>query len=143
MRYATAFPPFRSADFPPATKAGVLRQFGGGNGRRHFSILAAVNFTLYFVAVGRRSLKPLYRSPELRFFLLILAIVVAIVCIELYRSGMYGVKDAFVHGFFLTSSMMTDNGGDCRLHPDPVPYHHAAAGGEFLRRLRRLHLRRH
>ncbi len=23
---------------------------------------------------------------------------------------MYGVKDAFVHGFFLTSSMMTDNG---------------------------------
>lgn len=75
-----------------------------------FSILAAVNFTLYFVAVGRRSLKPLYRSPELRFFLLILAIVVAIVCIELYRSGMYGVKDAFVHGFFLTSSMMTDNG---------------------------------
>lgn len=69
-----------------------------------------MNFTLYFVAVGRRSLKPLYRSPELRFFLLILAIVVAIVCIELYRSGMYGVKDAFVHGFFLTSSMMTDNG---------------------------------
>lgn len=32
-----------------------------------FSMLAAVNFTLYFIAVGRRSLKPLYRSPELRF----------------------------------------------------------------------------
>ena len=53
--------------FHPQRKPGVLRQFGGGNGRRHFSILAAVNFTLYFVAVGRRSLKPLYRSPELRF----------------------------------------------------------------------------
>lgn len=144
MRYATAFPPFRSADFPPATKAlgyydsSAVEMVGG-----IFSILAAVNFTLYFVAVGRRSLKPLYRSPELRFFLLILAIVVAIVCIELYRSGMYGVKDAFVHGFFLTSSMMTDNGSRLPITPDPVPYHHAAAGGEFLRRLRRLHLRRH
>ncbi|CAI0782808.1 TrkH family potassium uptake protein [Serratia quinivorans] len=75
-----------------------------------FSILAAVNFTLYFVAVGRRSLKPLYKNPELRFFLLVLSIIVAIVCFELYRSGMYGAKDSFVHGFFLTSSMMTDNG---------------------------------
>ncbi|MFI8418041.1 TrkH family potassium uptake protein [Serratia sp. NPDC078593] len=75
-----------------------------------FSVLAAVNFTLYFVMVGRRSLKPLYRNSELRFFLLILSIVVAIVVAELYRSGMYGAKDAFVHGFFLTSSMMTDNG---------------------------------
>ncbi|HEI8865465.1 TrkH family potassium uptake protein [Serratia sp. AKBS12] len=75
-----------------------------------FSILAAVNFTLYFVAVGRRSFRPLYRNPELRFFLLILSIVVAIVVVELYRAGMYGAKDAFVHGFFLTSSMMTDNG---------------------------------
>ncbi|WP_273867504.1 TrkH family potassium uptake protein [Serratia odorifera] len=75
-----------------------------------FSILAAVNFTLYFVAVGRRSFKPLYRNPELRFFLLILSIVVAIVVVELYRADMYGAKDAFVHGFFLTSSMMTDNG---------------------------------
>ncbi len=64
-----------------------------------FSILAAVNFTLYFVAVGRRSLKPLYRNPELRFFLLVLSIIVAIVCFELYRSGMYGAKDSFVHSF--------------------------------------------
>ncbi|BEO78375.1 trk system potassium uptake protein [Serratia marcescens] len=75
-----------------------------------FSILAAVNFTLYFVVVGRRSLKPLYRNTELRFFLLVLSIIAVIVCIELYRSGMYDVKDSFVHGFFLTSSMMTDNG---------------------------------
>ncbi|HDJ1438766.1 TPA: potassium transporter TrkG [Serratia rubidaea] len=75
-----------------------------------FSVLAAINFTLFFVAVSRRSLKPLLRNPELRFFLLILSIIVTIVVIELYRSGMYGLKDALVHGFFLTSSMMTDNG---------------------------------
>ncbi|MHC5175413.1 TrkH family potassium uptake protein [Serratia rhizosphaerae] len=75
-----------------------------------FSVLAAINFTLFFVAISRRSLKPLLRNPELRFFLLVLAIIVAIVVAELYRSGMYGIKDALVHGFFLTSSMMTDNG---------------------------------
>lgn len=75
-----------------------------------FSVLAAINFTLFFVAVSRRSLKPLLRNPELRFFLLILSIIAAIVVFELYRSGMYGLKDSLVHGFFLTSSMMTDNG---------------------------------
>ncbi|MHA7847230.1 TrkH family potassium uptake protein [Serratia sp. D1N4] len=75
-----------------------------------FSILAAVSFTLYFVAAQRRSLKPLYQNPELRFFLLALAIVMALVCLQLFSSKMYGVKDAFVHGFLLTSSMMTDNG---------------------------------
>ncbi|MDR0219632.1 MAG: TrkH family potassium uptake protein [Enterobacteriaceae bacterium] len=75
-----------------------------------FSVLSAVNFTLYFVALTRRSLKPILRNAEFRFFLLVLAIVVIIIWLELYRSGMYGVKDAFVHGFLMTSSMMTDNG---------------------------------
>ncbi|OMQ26771.1 TrkH family potassium uptake protein [Serratia oryzae] len=75
-----------------------------------FSILAAVNFTLYFVAAQHRSLKPLYKNPELRFFLLALSIVMALVCIQLFSSKMYDAKDAFVHGFLLTSSMMTDNG---------------------------------
>lgn len=75
-----------------------------------FSILAAINFTLYFVAAQRRSLKPLYRNHELRFFLLALIIVMVLVCTQLFSSKMYGVKDAFVHGFLLTSSMMTDNG---------------------------------
>ncbi|MDE9485965.1 TrkH family potassium uptake protein [Xenorhabdus bovienii] len=75
-----------------------------------FSVLAAVNFTLYFVALTRRSLKPMLKNAELKFFLLVLVAVVCIIWLELYRSGMYGVKEAFVHGFFMTSSMMTDNG---------------------------------
>ncbi|KMJ46267.1 TrkH family potassium uptake protein [Xenorhabdus khoisanae] len=75
-----------------------------------FSVLSAVNFTLYFVALTRRSLKPLLKNAELQFFLLVLAGVVCIIWLELYRSGMYGVKDSFIHGFFMTSSMMTDNG---------------------------------
>ncbi|PHM37688.1 TrkH family potassium uptake protein [Xenorhabdus innexi] len=75
-----------------------------------FSVLSAVNFTLYFVLLTQRSLKPLLKNAELKFFLLVLSIVVCIIWLELYRSGMYGLKDAFVHGFFMTSSMMTDNG---------------------------------
>ncbi|WP_426577874.1 TrkH family potassium uptake protein [Xenorhabdus stockiae] len=75
-----------------------------------FSILSAVNFTLYFVILTRRSLKPLLKNAEFKFFLLVLFIVVCIIWLELYRSGMYGLKDSFVHGFFMTSSMMTDNG---------------------------------
>ncbi|PVZ87941.1 potassium transporter TrkG [Serratia sp. S1B] len=75
-----------------------------------FSILSAVNFTLYFVAAQRRSLMPLFKNPELRFFLLILAIVMAIVCTQLVNSERYPSIEAIVHGFLLTASMMTDNG---------------------------------
>ncbi|MEX0632902.1 hypothetical protein M8494_15745 [Serratia ureilytica] len=59
-----------------------------------------MNFALYFIAVGRRSLKPLYRSPRAALFLLILAIVVAIVCIELLPAQP-GIRrqDAFVPAF--------------------------------------------
>ncbi|OTA18085.1 Trk family potassium uptake protein [Xenorhabdus vietnamensis] len=75
-----------------------------------FSILSAVNFTLYFVALTRWSLKPLLKNAELRFFLLVLTAIIIIIWLELYRSGRYDIKDAFVHSFFMTSSMMTDNG---------------------------------
>lgn len=75
-----------------------------------FSLLSAVNFTLYFVAITRRSLKPLRHSAELRFFLMMVAIVVAVVTLGVWRAGMYNLPQSFVHAFFLTSSMMTDNG---------------------------------
>lgn len=75
-----------------------------------FSLLSAVNFTLYFVAIARRSLKPFRKNAELRFFLMAIAVVVAIVTIEVWRAGMYSLPKSFVHAFFLTSSMMTDNG---------------------------------
>lgn len=54
-----------------------------------FSILAAVNFTLYFLAGCRRSLKPLFQNPELRFFLAVLAGVVAFACGYLYLTDEY------------------------------------------------------
>lgn len=75
-----------------------------------FSLLSAVNFTLYFVALSKRSLKPFRKNAELRFFLMVTGIIVLIIALEVYRAGMYNPLDSFVHAFFLTSSMITDNG---------------------------------
>ena len=75
-----------------------------------YSILAAVNFSLYFVAISRRSLRPILANSEFRFFSLILSLVVGVTCLELYRTGAFGARDALVHGFFQAVSIMTDNG---------------------------------
>ncbi|TNV20748.1 potassium transporter TrkG [Buttiauxella sp. B2] len=75
-----------------------------------FSLLSAINFTLYFVALGRRSIKPFLKSAELRFFLMVASIVILIITLEVWRAGMYALPASFVHAFFLTSSMITDNG---------------------------------
>lgn len=75
-----------------------------------YSILAAVNFSLYFVAISRRSLRPILVNSEFRFFSLILSLVVGVTCLELYRTGAFDARDALVHGFFQAVSIMTDNG---------------------------------
>ncbi|MDC0610290.1 TrkH family potassium uptake protein [Vibrio sp.] len=75
-----------------------------------FSILAAVNFSLYYIAIVRRTLKPIWSNAEFQFFALILSIVVGISVVELSRSGTFSVSDSVVHGFFQAVSVMTDNG---------------------------------
>lgn len=75
-----------------------------------FSILAAVNFALYFIALSRRSLLPIVTNSEFRFFLVVLSFVVGLVCIELYRADTFNAEGALVHGFFQAVSIMTDNG---------------------------------
>lgn len=88
-----------------------------------YSILAAVNFSLYFWAVARRSPFPILNNAEFRFFLLVLSCVAGVTCIELYRADLFGWQDAAVHGFFQTVSIMTDNGlgaGDYPVWPAHV-----------------------
>lgn len=75
-----------------------------------FSLLSAFNFTLWYVAIVRRTLKPFYRNQELRFFLAAAAIVILITAWQVWNAGMYNIPDSLVHAFFLASSMMTDNG---------------------------------
>ncbi|MBJ7554356.1 potassium transporter [Marinomonas spartinae] len=75
-----------------------------------FSILAALNFSLYYIVILNRSFKPIFKNSEVRFFILVLFIIVSIVCLELYRTGTFDAKDSLVHGFFQAVSIMTDNG---------------------------------
>lgn len=75
-----------------------------------FSILAAVNFSLYFVVIARRSIKPILNNSEFRFFISVVLIVVDVACLELYRTGTFGLEGSLVHGFFQSISIMTDNG---------------------------------
>jgi len=83
-----------------------------------FSILAAINFSLYFVAISGRSLRPILTNSEFRFFFLILSLVIAITCIELFRSGIFDAESALVHGFFQAVSTMTGNGLAGGNYPD-------------------------
>ncbi|WP_323844544.1 potassium transporter TrkG [Microbulbifer magnicolonia] len=75
-----------------------------------FTLLAAVNFALYFLVISGRSLKPIFRDSEFRFFITVTGILVSFTVVELYRSGTFDSQGALVHGFFQTLSIMTDNG---------------------------------
>lgn len=75
-----------------------------------FSILAAVNFALYFRAYRSRSLGPWLDDPEFRFFVRIAAVVVLVTIATLYLSGTFAAREALYHGFFQAISVMTDNG---------------------------------
>lgn len=74
-----------------------------------FSLLSAFNFTLWYVAIVKRTFKPFRRNAELRFFLLIALVVTLIATAGL--AGGY-VRDNGQPGacLFLASSMLTDNG---------------------------------
>ncbi|EPP0239229.1 TrkH family potassium uptake protein [Escherichia fergusonii] len=75
-----------------------------------FSLLSAINFTLWYVVIVKRQFRPLLRNSELHFFLLVAFIVIAITAWQVWHVGMYDISSSIIHAFFLTSSMMTDNG---------------------------------
>ncbi len=75
-----------------------------------FSLLSAINFTAWFVVFTKRTLQPLRQNAELRFFLVVTFIVVAITAWQVWHAGMYDATHSLIHAFFLTSSMITDNG---------------------------------
>lgn len=75
-----------------------------------FSVLAAVNFALYFSVWHRKSLKPMLQNPELLFFLAVLGGVVLFTCGYLYLTKVFPLGEALYHGFFQATSIMTDNG---------------------------------
>jgi trk system potassium uptake protein TrkH len=107
-----------------------------------FSLLSAFNFTLWYVAIVRRTLKPIRRSPEVKFFLSAAAVIILITAWQVWHAGMYNATDSLVHAFFLASSMMTDNGLSTADYAQWPPHHLPAVERQLFWRLRRLDLRR-
>jgi trk system potassium uptake protein TrkH len=75
-----------------------------------FSLLAAVNFALYFLAWRTRNLRALLDDPEFRFFCKAMGAIILIACSYLYLKGNFSLWEALYHGFFQTASIVTDNG---------------------------------
>jgi len=75
-----------------------------------FTMIAAVNFALYFLAWRGRSLKYVWRDAEFRFFMAVMAGIVVATCGYLYYSGHYSLWGSVYHGFFQSFSIVTSNG---------------------------------
>jgi len=75
-----------------------------------FSLVAAVNFALFFLAWRSRSIRVVFRDAEFRFCMLVMGGIIATTCIFLYLSGKFPLWESFYHGFFQAASVITDNG---------------------------------
>ena len=77
-----------------------------------FSMVAAVNFALYFLAWRSRSLKAIFRDAEFQFCMMVFGGIIILACsyLYLYYSDKFSLWEAIYHGFFQTASIITDNG---------------------------------
>ncbi len=75
-----------------------------------FSILAAVNFALYFLAWRSRSLKAIFYDAEFQFCMMVFAGIITAACSYLYISDKFPLWESIYHGFFQAASIITDNG---------------------------------
>ncbi|MCP5451736.1 MAG: potassium transporter [Gammaproteobacteria bacterium] len=75
-----------------------------------FTLIAAVNFALFFMAWRRRSLWLVFQDAEFQFFLVVIGGIVALTCAYLYFSDTFPLVDSLVHGFFQSLSIVTSNG---------------------------------
>lgn len=87
-----------------------------------FSLIAAINFALFFLAWKRRSLLEIFCNPEFRFFISFMLLAISVVVIALTIFGTFNFQESLVHGFFQTASIVTDNGLVTANYPSwPVP----------------------
>lgn len=75
-----------------------------------FSLLAGVNYALYFLALRQVSLGPILRNAEFRLYATVMALIIVVTIIILWSSGTFGLWEATYHGFFQAASIATDNG---------------------------------
>ncbi len=75
-----------------------------------FSLLAGVNYALYFLALRRVSLGPILRNAEFQLYATVMMLIIISTIAMLWSSGTFGLWEAVYHGFFQASSIATDNG---------------------------------
>lgn len=75
-----------------------------------FSLVAAVNFALFFVAWRARNLRGIFSDAEFRFCMTVFGGIIATVCGYLYLSGALPLWESIHRGVFQTASIVTDNG---------------------------------
>ena len=75
-----------------------------------FMIISGANFSLHFVALRGRSLRPYREDSEFRTYVGFLLSVSVITVVYLYLSGWYPLQQSLVHGIFQVVSIATTAG---------------------------------
>jgi trk system potassium uptake protein TrkH len=76
-----------------------------------FMLVGGINFGLHYLAWRRASTAPYHSDTELRFFLVLVALVALLVSMALWLGGAYPtVAEALRHGIFQTVSNITTSG---------------------------------
>jgi trk/ktr system potassium uptake protein len=75
-----------------------------------FSLLAGVNYALYYLAWRQGSLMPILRNAEFLLYAAVMALIITVTCLMLWVSGTFGPRESVYHGFFQAVSIATTNG---------------------------------
>ncbi|MBO4711870.1 TrkH family potassium uptake protein [bacterium] len=74
-----------------------------------FMILSGASFTLHYKLIMGKA-KQIFKSTELKVYLVIILVVSVLVTITLYLKDIYPLKDSFRHSMFQVSSILTTTG---------------------------------
>ncbi len=74
-----------------------------------FMLLAGISFSLHYQLFFGK-IKPVFRDPELRFFLLVVAFLILVTTFVLYQTTYPGLSQSFRYAAFQVSSIITTTG---------------------------------
>ena len=90
-----------------------------------FMFLAGINFALHFTAWRAKSVSQYMRDPELKFYSVMMIVLVVVTVSVLYFSETYTLFDSVIHGAFQSVSIATTTGfttDDFSVWPSVLPY---------------------
>jgi len=76
-----------------------------------FMLIGALNFSVHFVALRKRDLRPYWQNPEIKVFLIIVASIILVsTCVLTYHHTYASFFTALRHSAFQTISVITSTG---------------------------------